>query len=66
MMIGVYFVLLCCSNVNKTGCGGTGTCGGSYEYISALRTVVKFATRLGNSEDVAAYTGGCSNVSVLS
>ena len=42
--------------LNKSGCGGHGTCGGSYEYISALRTVKSWASATGNSADAAKYS----------
>ena len=35
--------------------GGGGTCGGSYEYISALRTVVAWANATGNAADLSEY-----------
>jgi hypothetical protein len=43
-------------NVGKGGCGGHGTCGGSYEYISAIRTVKSWAQALGNAGDLSIYT----------
>jgi hypothetical protein len=43
-------------NTSKGGCGGHGTCGGSYEYISAIRTVKSWAEALGNAGDLSFYT----------
>jgi alpha-L-rhamnosidase len=42
-------------NSSKGGCGGHGTCGGSWEYISALRIMVAWATVTGNAADAAHY-----------
>ena len=42
-------------SLNKSGCGGHGTCGGSWEYISALRTMVSWARVKGVAADIAKY-----------
>ena len=43
--------------------GGGGTCGGSYEYISALRTVVAWANATGNAADLSEYAAREAKVS---
>ena len=43
-------------NIGKSGCGGTGTCGGSHDYISTVRIVKSWAGVLGNAKDLAIYT----------
>jgi alpha-L-rhamnosidase len=50
-------------NSTKGGCGGHGTCGGSYEYISALRIMVAWARVTGNAADEAHYTSEEAKVS---
>jgi alpha-L-rhamnosidase len=50
-------------SLNKTGCGGHGTCGGAWEYISGLRIIVSWATAIGAAADVATYKALESKVS---
>ena len=38
------------------GCGGTGTCGGSHDYISTVRIIKSWAAAVNNTADVAKYT----------
>ena len=38
------------------GCGGTGTCGGSHDYISTIRVMKQWAAAVNNSADLATYS----------
>jgi len=42
-------------NINKTGCGGTGVCGGSHHYITALRIMKNWAEAVQNLQDLRYY-----------
>ena len=43
-------------NIAKSGCGGTGTCGGSHDYISTVRIVKSWAGALGYDKDLKVYS----------